>query len=118
LTTEQPCAASVAAKQWLDGKISMAKMLELEGIPYAQGSRLVGGIWQAVFEKSYALDAELAHKIEASKKFKALAESGDRTTVTESDIIAEAARAAVLQDARSLLRFHLLCFINQTGASV
>lgn len=110
--------SSVCAKQWLAGEISIGKMLQAEGVPFAEGSNLVGGIWQAIHEKAYALDAELNRKIEASNKFKALAESGDRAAVTESDIIAESARAAAYQDARSLLRFHLLCFIDQTGAAI
>lgn len=106
------------ATRWLDGEISMGKLLQLEGVPYAQGSSLLGGLWQALHEKAYALDAELARKIQVANNFKALAESGDHERTTKDDIVQQPINAATLQEARSLLRFHLLGCIDNTGAAV
>jgi len=106
------------ATRWLDGEISMGKLLQLEGVPYAQGSSLLGGLWQALHEKAYALDAELVRKIKVANDFKALAESGDHTRTTKDDIAQQPINAATLQEARSLLRFHLLGCIDNTGAAV
>ena len=103
--------------KWLDGEISMAKLLSLENVPYMQGASLLGGLWQSVHQKAYALDAELKRKIEVSNSFKALAESGDTERTAKSDIITEPIRAAALQEARSLLRFHLLGCIDRTSAA-
>ena len=96
----------------------MGKLLQLEGVPYAQGSSLLGGLWQALHEKAYALDAELARKIKVANNFKALAESGDHTRTTKDDIVQQPINVATLQEARSLLRFHLLGCIDNTGAAV
>lgn len=105
------------ATRWLDGEISMGKLLQLEGVPYAQGSSLLGGLWHALHEKAYALDAELARKIKVANDFKVLAEKGDRTRVATIDTIAEPIRAHALQEARALLRLHLLGSIDNTGAA-
>lgn len=105
------------ATRWLDGEISMGKLLQLEGVPYAQGSDLLGSLWQALHEKAYALDAELARKIKVANDFKALAESGDTTRTTKDDIVQQPINVATLQEARSLLRFHLLGCIDNTGAA-
>lgn len=102
--------------KWLNGEISMGNLLQLEGVSHEQGASLLGGLWQSLHEKAYALDAELERKIKAADDFKALAESGDTKRVVASDVIAEPIRAAALQEARSLLRFHLLGCIDNTGA--
>jgi hypothetical protein len=104
------------ATRWLDGEISMGKLLQLEGVPYGPGSSLLGGLWQALHEKAYALDAELARKIKVANDFKALAETGDHTRTTKDDITLQANRVAALQEARLLLRFHILSCIDRTGA--
>lgn len=107
-------------ERWLDGEISMGRLIHNSSLEtcYAQASDLIGGIWQSVREKAYELDAELERRIKAANDFKALAESGDTERTTKSDIEAEPIRAAALQEARMLLRFHLLGRIDQTGAGV
>lgn len=105
-------------ERWMDGEISMGRLIHNSSLEscYPQASDLIGGIWQVMREKAYALDAELERKIQAANELKKLAESGDRTRVVESDIIAEPMRAAVYQEARALLRFHLLGALDRTGA--
>ena len=57
-TIEQPAPAAVrssdglgrVATKWLDGEISMGKLLQTESVPYMQGSALIGGLWQALHE--------------------------------------------------------------------
>lgn len=107
-----------SAEMWLDGEISMGKLLQSEGIPFEQGSSLLGGLWQALHTKAYALDDELARKIKVANDFKALAESGDTTRTTKDDALKQPINAATLQEARSLLRFHLLGCIDNTGAAL
>lgn len=105
-------------ERWLDGEISMGRLIHNSSLEtcYAQSSDLIGGIWQVMREKAYALDTELEHKIQAANDLAKLAESGDRKRVVESDIIAEPIRAAAYQEARALLRFHLLGALDRTGA--
>ena len=106
------------ATKWLDGEISTGKMLQICGVPKMQGLELVGGIWQAIREKSYELDAALEAKIKAANHLKTLAENGDNERTVKSDIVAEAIRAHALNEARQMLRFHLLGCIDNTEAAV
>lgn len=106
------------ATRWLDGEISSGKLVHLEGIPFAQGEHLLGSVWQAFSEKAYALDAALKSQVEVSKKFSEMAKAGDTLHVVKDDEKNEAMRAAVYQECRSLLRFHLLSCIDRTGAAV
>ena len=106
------------ATKWFDGEISTGKMLQICNVPKMQGLELVGGIWQAMREKVYDLDAELERKIKVANDFKGLAESGDMERTTKYDVIAERIRATALQEARTLLRFHLLGCIDRTVAGV
>lgn len=92
-------------------------MLELEGVPYAQGADLVGRIWQVLHEKSYALDAAIEHKIKVAKEFQTLAENGDTERTAKADAEVQPIRAAAFQEVRQMLRFHLLVCIDRTGAA-
>jgi len=104
--------------RWLDGEISAGRLIHNSSLEtcYPQASDLIGGMWQAIREKSYALDAELEKRIAVANQFAEQAKHDNTRTVID-DVTAEAIRARALQEARSLLRFHLLGCIDRTEAS-
>ena len=106
------------ARRWLDGEISMGRLIHNSSLEtcHTQAADCIGGIWQAIHEKAYALDSELERRYIASDELRKLAESGDNKRTVKSDVIAEPIRMAALQEARSLLRLHLLGCIDMTGA--
>ena len=85
---------------------------------FPQASDFAGGIWQTLHEKSYALDAALEHKMKVSDEFARRAQNGEMTTVTKQCAEREAIRALAFQEARMLLRQHLLCCIDRTMAAI
>lgn len=105
-------------ERWLDGEISTGRLIRDSNLEECRhhAEDLLGGIWQVLHEKAYALDAELKRRIQVANNYRALAESGDKERVTEDDIILQANRSAALQEARSLLRLHLLGCIDRTEA--
>ena len=102
--------------RWLDMEISTPKLLSEFRVPYAQGSELIGSIWQSIRQRAYALDAELDRKTAVANAFRAKAMAGDLETAVKSDIHDEAIRAAAFAEARGLLRLHLLGRIDRTEA--
>ncbi len=105
------------ADRWLDGEISMGRLIHNSSLEtcYAQAADCIGGVWQAMGERAYALDAELERRIKFANGFKKLADEGDRTQVVAADSVNEAIRAHAFQEARTLLRTHLLACIDRTG---
>lgn len=105
-------------ERWLDGEISAGRLIHNSSLEtcYPQASDLVGGIWQALHAKAYALDAELDKRIAVAKQFAEEAKHDNTRTVIH-DVTAEAIRVRALQETRSLLRFHLLGCIDNTGAA-
>ena len=103
--------------RWLEGEISAGKLLQLEGVPHVQGACLLGHLWLAIHEKAYALDAKLESRIKVADEFAALAKSGDFERTVSADVADQARRAVILQEARSLLRLHLLGCLDRTGAA-
>ena len=106
-------------ERWLDGEITMGRLIHNSSLEtcYAQASDCLGGIWQVMHEKAYALDAELEKRIQVANNFKTLAEGGDTERTVKSDIVAEPIRAAAFQEARALLRLHLLGCLDRTCAA-
>ena len=105
-------------ERWLDGEISVGRLIHNSSLEtcYSQADDLIGGIWQVIREKSYALDAELEKRIAVAKQFAEEAKH-DNTRTVIYDVTAEAIRARALQETRSLLRLHILGCIDRTGAA-
>lgn len=105
-------------ERWFNGAISTGRLVRDSNLCdcQQQAEGLLGGIWQVLHEKAYALDAELERRIKVASDFKALAEVGDAERTAKDDITLQSSRMAVLQEARSLLRLYLLGCIDRTEA--
>lgn len=106
------------AMKWLDGEISLGKLLKEHRVPLDTGSELVGCLWQAFEQRAHDLNEALVLKSAAAKKLSELSASGDTERTTPEDARIESARSAAFLEARQLLQFHILSGIANTRAAV
>lgn len=110
-------AAANPAVRWLNGEISLGKLLQLAGVPRGCGDDLVGMIWQAFDEKVRELDRVLKGNLSRAEADYKAACAGEQTQNTVNDMVAEMSRKRAYQETRALLRFHVLGCIEMTQAA-
>ena len=96
------------AEDWFSCKLSTAKLLSSHGVPYAQGSALLGDIWQALEQRHSTLRHELQNLVN-----RADADYAKSTDI--SDMTAEMARKRAFTEALSALQFHIGSAIKNTS---
>lgn len=100
------------AKQWFDGKISQSKLCAEFNIPLADGSALLGAVWQALDEIHGNLRAALVQRIERAER-----DCNEASTRNDLDsMTAEAAMMGAYSTSLSQLQYHLGSAIENTGA--
>lgn len=99
-----------AAQNWLNGEISMGKMLDTFKVPRGPGDDLVGALWQAFEERITALKNELEDRRKRAERDMAEASKANKPL----DEAAESASRLAYVTALSSLRVHLLSAIERT----
>lgn len=92
-----------AATRWLDGEISLGKLLQIYNVGRPSGDDLAGSIWNAFHDKLRAVDAEMQQKHDAAKKQFEIELRAGKTV----DATAEAAYMQAWTHAQNILRKHL-----------
>lgn len=99
-----------SAKDWLDGKISLGKMLQNFDVPRMQGEELAGSIWQAFEERIQNTIDELENKAALAEKWKK--EASDNCK--QEDFIAESAKFHAFKESKHIVQFKLWSAIKNT----
>jgi hypothetical protein len=112
ITERTPCEPPVrisdglegrAATRWLDGEISLGKLLQIYKVGRPSGDDLAGSIWNAFHDKLRAVDAEMQQRHDTAKKQFEIELRAGKTV----DATAEAAYMSAWTHAQSILRKHL-----------
>jgi hypothetical protein len=97
---------------WIDGKISAGKLLELHGVPKQAGQELLGELWQAMQGRLGELETDLRAMIYQCDRDNIEAQkNGWKDSVT-----AEAARKRALVEVKARIQFHFGDVLARTGA--
>lgn len=99
------------ATEWLDGKISLAKMLQELKVPRGSGDDLVGSIWQAFDFKITELRDDLYAQLQRAERDYIEALARNRI----EDATAESARKFAFTEAINKLHLHLGSAIERTS---
>lgn len=92
-----------AATRWLDGEISLGKLLQIYKVGRPSGDDLAGSIWNAFHDKLRAVDAEMQEmRDKAKKQYEQETAAGKLIDAT-----AEAAYMNAWTRAQGILRKHL-----------
>jgi len=92
-----------AATRWIDGEISLGKLLQIYKVGRPSGDDLAGAIWNAFHDKLRAVDAEMQQRHDIAKK-QYEQEKADGKLI---DATAESAYMQTWTRAQNILRKHL-----------
>lgn len=101
-----------SAKQWMDGQISIGKLLSDFQVPRGTGDDLVGALWHAWSEQVFTCKSELENK----KAFAEKSYEEARQSINETDMTAESASILAYTVALSSLQLHISGMLERTSA--